>query len=51
MGKQPGRIYAADMARELGMNEKTARAKLRAAGFKGPYREKDKAKLTAALKK
>lgn len=51
MGKQPGRIYAADLARELGMNEKVARAKLRGAGFKGPYKEKDRAKLIALLKK
>jgi len=51
MGKQSGRIYAADLARELGINEKVARAKLRAAGFKGPYREKDRAKLLAALKR
>lgn len=51
MGKQPGRIYAADLARELGMDEKTARAKLRAAGFKGPYKEKDRSKLVAVLKR
>lgn len=50
MGKQPGRIYAADLARELGMNEKTARAKLREAGFKAPYFEKDWKKLIAALR-
>jgi hypothetical protein len=51
MGKQPGRVYAADLARALGMNEKVARAKLREAGFRTPYREKDRAKLIAALKK
>jgi hypothetical protein len=50
MGKQPGRVYAADLARELGMNEKVARAKLREAGFKRPYFEKDRKKLIAALK-
>lgn len=51
MGKQPGRVYAADLARELGMNEKVARAKLREAGFKGPYFEKDRKKLISALLK
>ncbi len=51
MAKQPGRIYAADLARQLGMSEKAARAKLRAAGFKGPYKQRDKGKLLAALKK
>jgi len=51
MGKQPGKIYAADLAREIGMNEKVARAKLREAGFKAPYREKDRVKLIAALKR
>lgn len=50
MGKQPGRIYAADLARELRVNEKVARAKLRAAGFKGPYKGKDRLKLVAVLK-
>jgi len=50
MAKQPGRIYAADLARELGMNEKVARAKLRQAGFKGPYFEKDRKKLVAILR-
>lgn len=51
MGKQPGRIYAADLARELGMNEKVARAELRKAGLKGPYFEKDRKKLLVALKR
>ena len=36
MTKTPGRIYASDLARELGINEKVARAKLRAAGYDGP---------------
>jgi len=45
MTKQPGRIYASDLARELGMNEKVARAKLRAAGYEAPYKEKACKKL------
>ena len=45
MTKQPGRIYASDLARELGMNEKVARAKLRAAGYEAPYKVKACKKL------
>ena len=50
MAKKPGRIYASDLAREVGMNEKIARAKLRAAGYEAPYKEKDRAKLIAVLR-
>jgi hypothetical protein len=49
--KKNERVYITDIARELGMNPKTARAKLRAAGFSTPYKLKDRAKLIACLKR
>jgi hypothetical protein len=45
MTMQPGPICASDLARELGINDKIARAELRAAGYEAPYKEKDRKKL------
>jgi hypothetical protein len=41
---------AASMARELGMNDKYARAILRARGFSQPYLRKNYAKMMAVLR-
>jgi MoxR-like ATPase len=43
-------ITAADIARELKVSPREARAKLRAAGFKAPYSAKDVAKMRAVIK-
>jgi hypothetical protein len=43
-------IRAADIAKELGVSPREARMKLRAAGIRAPYSEKDVAKMKAVIK-
>jgi hypothetical protein len=43
-------ITAADIAKELGVKPATARIKLRAAGIRAPYAEKDVPKMKAIIR-
>jgi hypothetical protein len=49
MTKKPD-ITAADIARELKVSPREARAKLRAAGIRAPYSAKDLARIKAVIK-